>query len=49
MWTFTFKGKNGKLFSGKGKDADRARSAAKKAAGTLWDPSAKLVSVRNAI
>lgn len=49
MWTFTFKGKNGKLFFGKGKDTDRARSAAKKAAGSLWDPSARLIKVSNVI
>lgn len=49
MYTYHFTTKNGKAFSAKGKDADRARVVAKKAAGAAWEPSAKLTRITNAI
>lgn len=49
MFTFTFKGKSGKTFSAKGKDADRARSIAKAMAGESWDASARLISIKNCV
>lgn len=49
MKTFYFKSRAGKIFSGVGKDADRARCAAKAAAGEAWDPSARLFKVGNPI
>lgn len=49
MMTFYFKIKTGNVFSATAKDVDRARSIAKKSAGTAWDPSAKLFKIGNAI
>ncbi len=49
MLTFYFKSNSGKVFCGTGKDADRARSAAKAAAGSSWEPSARLFKVGNPI
>lgn len=41
---FTFNA-NGNLFTVTAPDVDRARCAAKKAAGPLWTPKARLVKV----
>ncbi len=39
---------NGKLFTVFARDMDRARCAAKKAAGVEWTPKARLVKFSNA-
>lgn len=44
MKNFTFNA-NGKLFTVSAKDADRARSAAKRLAGSEWTPKAQLVKI----
>lgn len=49
MKTFFFKTSSGKVFSAPGPDADRARCTAKAAAGSAWEPSAKLFKVGNPI
>lgn len=49
MKTYIFTDKNGNIFTGTGKDVDRARCAAKKAAGPLWSPTAKLSGMTNRI
>ncbi len=49
MFAYEFKTKDGKTFYAIGKDADRARCAAKKAAGDEWSPSAKLMRIVNKI
>lgn len=49
MYTYVFKGKNGQKFAARGYDADRARIAAKKAAGSAWDKTARLVSIRREV
>lgn len=51
MMNFTFKTSNGKTYTVSAKDADRARSAAKKAAlndGSEWK-AAKLIKISNAL
>lgn len=45
MKEFTYNS-NGKLFTVAAPDMDRARCAAKRAAGADWTPKAKLVKVR---
>lgn len=45
MFTFYFTSKDGSVFSAVAKDADRARCAAKKAAGKAWKPDAKLTKI----
>ena len=49
MMNFYFKTSAGKVFVGCGKDIDRARSDAKRKAGSDWHPSAKCFKVGNAI
>lgn len=49
MMSFYFKTRDGKVFVGVGKDIDRARSDAKKKAGSSWSPSAKCFKVGNMI
>lgn len=44
MKSFTFN-VNGKLFTVTARDADRARCAAKKAAGNQWTGKARLVKI----
>lgn len=49
MMNFYFKTAAGHVFVDVGKDVDRARSDAKRKAGSLWSPSAKCFKVGNAI
>ena len=49
MMNFYFKTAAGHVFVGVGKDVDRARSDAKRKAGSLWSPSAKCFKVGNAL
>ena len=49
MFKYEFMTKDGKVFVATGKDADRARIAAKREAGDQWSPSAKLVRILNTI
>lgn len=49
MMNFYFKTSTGKVFVGRGKDIDRARSDAKRKAGSDWHPSAKCFKIGNAI
>jgi len=44
MKTFTFNS-NGKLFTVTARDMDRARCAAKRLAGSEWNPKARLVKI----
>lgn len=44
MANFTFNS-NGNLFTVSAPDMDRARCAAKRAAGSLWTPKARLVKI----
>lgn len=45
MMNFYFKTAAGHVFVGVGKDVDRARSDAKRKAGSLWSPSAKCFKI----
>ena len=49
MMNFYFKTAAGHVFAGVGKDVDRARSDAKRKAGSLWSPSVKCFKIGNAI
>lgn len=49
MMNFYFKTEAGRVFVGVGKDVDRARSDAKRKAGSFWSPSAKYFKIGNAI
>lgn len=49
MKTYTFTTNSGYSISVKAYDHDRARCAAKKAAGDKWHPSARLTAITNAL